>query len=434
MAAVSYALLCTSWLCEASKIDSLSFEAPFEEVNSGGDRVVGKSWRASGSAAVHSNFVRLTPDRQSKKGAVWASTSLGVTELSATLRFRISGQGKKYFGDGMALWLTDARSYRAGDFHGATEKFKGVGIIFDTFKNAELLSLHKDVTVVVNEGKGDVEAMLGDAKGCAGSIRYHEDRGDFTVASASRAKIVVTADDPDNAKTSPLTLAVHLDEANSGAFVECATFPLPKALNGGWLTRAYLGVTASTGQLADNHDLLGLEVYSDQTAHAAADDAASNEGAKFFAPGEGISADRFLRIETQLDALVAKLEHLQHHLEHEMVAVDDHVRVTLEKLASQESASESRIDALEAKVVSNVEDSLSQRIATLEQAMRDAVQKRISSVESRYMSKLGDVVNEKVEGAGRGWTIPFLVLIIVDVVAFVAIRSAYVKFKKSHLL
>ena len=125
-----------------SKIETLSFEAPFEEVNANGERVVGKSWRASGSAAVHSNFVRLTPDRQSKKGAVWASTSVGVSELSATLKFRISGQGKKYFGDGMALWLTDSRSYRAGDFHGSTEKFKGLGIIFDTFKNAELSLIH----------------------------------------------------------------------------------------------------------------------------------------------------------------------------------------------------------------------------------------------------------------------------------------------------
>ena len=432
MLACGYALLAASHLAAASKIETLSFEAPFEEVISGGDRVVGKSWRASGSAAVHTNFVRLTPDRQSKKGAVWASTSLGVTELSATLKFRISGQGKKYFGDGMALWLTDARSYRAGDFHGSTEKFKGVGIIFDTFKNAELLSLHKDVTVVVNEGRSDVEALLGDAQGCAGSIRYHEDRGDFTVASASRAKVVVSPDDADNPKTSPLTLSVLLDEANSGTFVECASFQLPKALNGGWLARAYLGVTASTGQLADNHDVLELEVFSDQTAHVEAEAAEADQ--KYFEPGEGISADRFLRIETQLDQLVAKLEHLQHHLEHEMVAVDDHVRVTVEKLAAQEEASEGRIDALEAKVVSNVEDSLSQRIATLEQAMRDAVQKRISSVETRYMSKLGDVVNEKVEGAGRGWTLPFLVLIAVDVVAFVVIRSTYVKFKKSHLL
>ena len=415
-----------------SKIETLSFEAPFEEVNANGERVVGKSWRASGSAAVHSNFVRLTPDRQSKKGAVWASTSVGVSELSATLKFRISGQGKKYFGDGMALWLTDSRSYRAGDFHGSTEKFKGMGIIFDTFKNAELLSLHKDVTIVVNEGKGDVEQMLADARGCAGNIRYHEDRGDFSVASASRAKLVITPDDPGAGNASPLSLVVQLDEANGGAFADCAAFSLPPALNAGWLSRAYLGVSASTGQLADNHDVLELEAFSSQTAHVEAEAAEAEE--KYFEPGEGVSPERFDRIETQLDALVAQLEHLQHHLEHEMVAVDDHVRATIDKLAKQEEASEQRIDALEAKVVSNVEDSLTQRIATLEQAMRDAVQKRISTVENRYMSKLGDVVSDKIDNAGRGWTWPFLFLIVVDVIAFVLVRNWYVKFKKSHLL
>ena len=116
------------------------------------------------------------------------------------------------------------------------------------------------------------------------------------------------------------------------------------------------------------------------------------------------------------------------------VRVDDHVRVTLDKLARQEEQSEGRIDALEQRVVSNVEESLAKRVATLEQATRDAVQKRVASVETRYMSRLGDVVAEKVEGSGRGWTLPFVVLVLVDVVAFVLAGGWYVRFKKSHLL
>ena len=141
------------------------------------------------------------------------------------------------------------------------------------------------------------------------------------------------------------------------------------------------------------------------------------------------------RPETVQDACFRRfVEHLQHHLEHEMVSVDDHVRVTLDKLARQEEQSEGRIDALEQRVVSNVEESLAKRVATLEQATRDAVQKRVASVETRYMSRLGDVVAEKVEGSGRGWTLPFVVLVLVDVVAFVLARGWYVRFKKSHLL
>lgn len=413
----------------ASK-QQISFEAPFDEVNSSGDRVVGKHWRASGSAVVHTNFVRLTPDRQSKKGALWATSPLGVAELSATLKFRISGQGKKYFGDGMALWVADVRSYRAGDFHGMAEQFRGIGIIFDTFKNSETVNLHKDVTIVMNDGVADVEAMLSDATGCSGRLRYHEDRGDFSVASMSRSKLTLTPVMKNN--NTVLAIAIFLDEGNSGVWAECATATLPPILDTSWLHQAHIGITASTGQLADNHDLIGLEVYGDKVTHLEAE--ATQAQQRYFEPGEGITADRFARIETQLDALVAQLEHLQHHLEHEIVAVDDHVRVTLEKLSRQEDTSEGRIDSLEAKVVSNVEDSLSQRIAALEQAMRDAVQKRISTVENRYMSKLGDVVAERVDGTGRGWTLPFLFLIFVDVIAFVAARKWYIKFKKSHLL
>ena len=147
-----------------------------------------------------------------------------------------------------------------------------------------------------------------------------------------------------------------------------------------------------------------------------------------------VTAARLGAVEGRLDDLVRRLEHLQHHLEHEMVSVDDHVRVTLDKLARQEEQSEGRIDALEQRVVSNVEESLAKRVATLEQATRDAVQKRVASVETRYMSRLGDVVAEKVEGSGRGWTLPFVVLVLVDVVAFVLARGWYVRFKKSHLL
>jgi mannose-binding lectin 2 len=398
----------------ASKLEVLSFKAPFQEVDSGGERVLGNMWRTSGSAVVHTNFVRLTPDRQSKKGAVWSASSLGVVELSATIKFRISGQGKKYFGDGMALWLTDVRSYRAGDFHGVAEEFRGVGVIFDTFKNVETVSLHKDITVVINEGSSDAEAMLSGAIGCAGRLRYHEDRGDFSVAALSRAKLTIAP--LSSVNDTALGLTVLLDEENSGIWVECAKAKLPQALDAAWLHRAHLGITASTGQLADNHDLLSLEVFDDQFTHLEAEVAQAQP--RYFQPGEGITTDRFARIESQLDALVAQLEHLQHQLEHEMVAVDDHVRVTLEKLSRQEDISMGRIDALEAKVVSNVEDSLSQRIAALEQAMRDAVQKRISTVESRYMSKLGEVVSQKVERAGRGWTLPFVFLIIIDIVAF----------------
>jgi hypothetical protein len=40
------------------------------------------------------------------------------------------------------------------------EKFRGIGVIFDTFKNSETLAFHKDITVVWNEGGTKIEEML----------------------------------------------------------------------------------------------------------------------------------------------------------------------------------------------------------------------------------------------------------------------------------
>ena len=423
--------------CRGAEIESLSFSPPFTTVSSQGERQVSKNWRASGSTATHNNFARLTPDRQSKKGALWATKPLGTTEVSVAMKFRISGQGKKYFGDGMALWLTDARNYRAGDFHGASEKFKGVGVILDTFKNAEMLNYHKDVTIVASEGQSDVETMLSNSVGCNGDVRYHEDRGDFSVNSASRVKFVIETatknEDYDReGKKNALEMIVFLDSNNSGDYKECVSLTLPSSLDEQWLSRAYLGITASTGQLADNHDVLGLGVFSDKEVHDEVEKFADVE--QKFEIGAGLSEERFVRIETQINSVLSKFDYLEHHLEHELVSVDDHVRTTIEKLAKQENAAEKRIDALEVQLLANVENSLADRIANLENAVKDAVHKRMKNVELNTLNTVTATVADKLKNAGGGWTKPFLLLVIIDVLAFAFVYKWYLKFKKDHLL
>jgi len=174
-------------------------------------------------------------------------------------------------------------------------------VVFDTFKNSETLALHKDVTVVVNDGTRDAEGLLNEAAGCSGDVRYHEARGDFSVASSSRAKVVVgTAVKEGGGGT--LELSVLLDARNAGDFTECAVVTLPPTLDAAWLRRVHLGVTASTGQLADNHDVLSLDVFGDADAHDAYEQAMAEEAQPYFKPGDGITADRFARIEIQLDS------------------------------------------------------------------------------------------------------------------------------------
>lgn len=49
-------------------------------------------WAVGGTAIVNQNFVRLTPDRQSKKGAIWSHRPLACDNFTTTIKFRIHGQ------------------------------------------------------------------------------------------------------------------------------------------------------------------------------------------------------------------------------------------------------------------------------------------------------------------------------------------------------
>ena len=143
----------------AEKISSHSFQPPFEEIDTSGQRMVQHGWRVSGATVVNNNFARLTPDLQSKKGAIWSREPLDVPSFSAVLKFRISGKGKDLFGDGMAVWLVQQGYYIEGDLHGFQDDFIGIGILFDTFRNTEHPEAHRDVTILINDGEKTWEMM-----------------------------------------------------------------------------------------------------------------------------------------------------------------------------------------------------------------------------------------------------------------------------------
>jgi mannose-binding lectin 2 len=81
---------------------------------------------------------------------------------------------------------------------------------------------------------------------------------------------------------------VFIDARNTGEWSPCVNV---SSLNlpAGWVPKLHIGLTASTGQLADNHDVLYLKTFSDAQAldlkeeeeaskiHFAVDDHASTE-------------------------------------------------------------------------------------------------------------------------------------------------------------
>lgn len=331
--------------------------------------MINRHWRISGSTIVNSNFARLTPDQQSKKGAIWSRKALGVPSFSVVFKFRISGKGKVFFGDGIGFWITQQGYYVEGDLHGFQQKFNGIGVIFDTFKNTENLAAHRDVTVLVNDGEKTYEMMTLDIQGCNGNFRYHNERADFQVTDSSRAKIVVE----DN------TFTLSVDPKGSNEWVECSTIknlPFPPD----WARRAHLGITGTTGQLSDNHDVISLSTFSDAQVMEAHEAVSSSKKLYETAP-EQPPEERLLRLEETVNAILEKLEVLQHHMEHHLVTLTDnhaslHSKVDeLHELGGgkkdgDSTDAESRLSSLEGRIhdtlhgkLSNIENTLDKKIA-----------------------------------------------------------------------
>jgi len=327
------------------------------------------------------------------------------------LKFRISGQGKTFFGDGIGLWIVQQGYYGEGIVHGFQEKFTGVGIIFDTFKNTESLAAHRDVTVLINDGEKTYEMMIEDVKGCNINVRYHADRADFSVKDSSRAKVVVN----------DTSLSILMDARNTGEWTECVNIPsLPFAKD--WAKKVYLGLTATTGQLADNHDIISLASYSDFAVMEAQEALLADK--KLFP----LSLDqplptRILRLEEAMNRVLVESDHLDHHLEHELASVQDHIENLLGKVGKREDQAELRIDSLETAVKKEVEGSLNSRLSKLERSLQDDTNRKIAKIEEALQrmkisvdSSLSEVKSAPVTPSGD-WKLPFYSLVAVLVVA-----------------
>jgi lectin, mannose-binding 2 len=206
------------------------------------------------------------------------------------LSFRISGQGKSLFGDGIALWITQSSFYSPGELHGSKEKFVGVGIIFDTFRNSENSATHKDITILVNDGEQTLEMMAPLSVGCDSNFRFHADRADFTVASVTRAKILVEQG----------RIGIAMDLIGNGEYIDCAIVDNP-SLPRDWLKKAHVGITATTGALADNHDIISLQSFSDFEVLESYDLQSANS--KYFEPAPAYDRQGRMRKSLHLPSL-----------------------------------------------------------------------------------------------------------------------------------
>jgi mannose-binding lectin 2 len=405
----------------AAKEEARSFHEPFETLDGEGKRTV-PGWLVGGDAAVEKGFVRLTTDRQSKKGHLWNSMAIGRDEFSAIMQFRISGQGAKFFGDGIGLWFTQDAAIRPGNLHGVMENFVGVGIVIDTFKNTESAAHHKDISVLMNnDGSKTIDQLQQNSVGCDAKLRYHEKRADFGATNSSRIKV----------QYSNGQLRIGVDEKADGDWRDCVTVAVSEhGLSNDWSTRSFIGVTATTGQLADNHDILALESYGEaDDQYADYKDEQVRHSARPLEEQHGGD---------QVEILKAQMGTMQKELEHKLSAVNEGLKHSLMKLQKQEEAAEKRIEQLEAqmqeRISSHVEAHVEAAKGEIHNEVSNTVQSKLSTMSAQVSTSVSKQLENVAAVGGGGWKLPFLILFVIVVGASGWTYSKYREFKKSHLL
>ncbi|KAF7279883.1 hypothetical protein GWI33_006644 [Rhynchophorus ferrugineus] len=201
-------------------------------------------WQFTGSTIVTPNYVRLTPDLQSKRGTIWNSVPISSRKWEMQIQFKVHGKGNKdLFGDGLAVWYVKDR-LQDGPVFGSRDFFSGLSIILDTYSNHNGPHNHQHpyISAMINNG----------------TVHYDHDRdGTHTQLAGCEAKFRNLNHDTHIAiRYENDVLTVSTDIENKAAWKECFKVQgvqLP--------TGYYIGASATTGDLSDNHDLISLRFF-----------------------------------------------------------------------------------------------------------------------------------------------------------------------------
>ncbi|KAJ1562733.1 nucleolar DEAD-box protein required for synthesis of 60S ribosomal subunit, partial [Nowakowskiella sp. JEL0078] len=176
--------------------------------------------------------IRLTPDRQSKKGWLWSRNPLTASSWVIDFEFKVHSHNSLH-GDGFAFWYTEDKEIE-GPVFGSKDRFKGLGIFFDTYANSRPKHLFPYISIMVGDGNAmydhHADGMPNEIGGCPADFRSKD--------WPTKAKVKYVRDG---------YLQVQVNINNDDEWEDCAIIPFVKLPVIG-----YLGFTAATGD-PDTH-------------------------------------------------------------------------------------------------------------------------------------------------------------------------------------
>ncbi|KAJ1181581.1 hypothetical protein NDU88_006786 [Pleurodeles waltl] len=200
-------------------------------------------WDYYGDAIPGTEEVRLVPSLRSKSGSIWTKYNASFEHWEVQISFRITGRGRSG-ADGLAVWYTRQRG-ETGSVYGASDLWDGVGIFFDTFDNDDRKN-NPIILVVGNNGKLVYDHPNDGASQVLGACV----RNFRNTPHPFRARITYYK------KT--LSIAINTGLSSSDEFYETCTEIKDMVVP----SLGFFGVSAATGALADDHDVLSFLTFS----------------------------------------------------------------------------------------------------------------------------------------------------------------------------
>jgi len=424
--------VCIACVSLSAKVDSagteLSFGAPFNDINAfSGLRNVGE-WEVGGSSNVHRSFTRLTAEGQGQKGWLSSSAPLGLKEWSALLEIRASGKSGYLYGDGLALWLVSNVNHIEGDVFGREDFWKGLGVFFDTFQNLDHQHHHKHpyIYAMTNDGTKhyvpDADNKLEPANqvlpggvensGCSFDFRYHEGREDVSVLNHTRVHLTYKN----------RNLKMRLQQTSPGVtndWYQCFDIKdvdIPD--------NAYFGMSAATGDLVDNHDIIQFNLRSLEGV--------SDPEADYDTWEKGLEQERLAQIEEH-DLRAA--ESLQRDYQRVLRAQASAIKNLNSDVELLKQQLEFTLSSMNAGILSTKSqlDHKSQLVDAVTEQMNVVphMKENIAKTETE-IDLLRKAVAEST--GGNGWRMPFFVLLLLLFLLAGIGYNRYKKITKSHFL
>uniref|UniRef100_A0A665WUB6 L-type lectin-like domain-containing protein n=1 Tax=Echeneis naucrates TaxID=173247 RepID=A0A665WUB6_ECHNA len=199
-------------------------------------------WIHTGNAIPSADQVRITPSLRSQRGSVWTKNKVSFEHWEAEVTFRVSGRSRMG-ADGLAVWFTSAQGLD-GPVYGATDLWNGVGIFFDSFDN---------------DGKKNNPALL--VVGNNGKLVYDHQNDGTTQALGTCLRDFRNKPYPVRAKITyyKKTLTVMI---NNGFTPDKEDYEFCTKVDNMVLpSEGFFGISAATGGLADDHDVLSFLLF-----------------------------------------------------------------------------------------------------------------------------------------------------------------------------